>query len=201
MFALLLALSLFGEREMLIVELGNDEFLVREQAQIKILGTLNFDSYHNLIHRQKTQEDPEIRERINFILSEYEKRLLAKHPIDLKGYKGFPFIDVGLPQDYKWRGLTKHEIIRYYRTLAESWGVGGGAPHYPDFKKATEFWLHHRRALDAEELARCSKTPAEFHAKMMSRMKAIHDDLELLKEGDDRHWKNTCNQKNPFREK
>ena len=196
MFILFLVAALQANMEALIKGLGDDEFSTRQNAQAELAQKINVRIYRSLKNHKET--DPEIISRIKVITETYEKNLLLCYKIDLKGYGGYPYIDEGMPINYQWNGLYKIALVELYLRYARYIdGVGNGLD-YAHYRKATELWMQDRLYCDLITLLQNSSTEKQFHENMNCRINAIHKDLEMLKEGDDKYWAKLKKQ-NPLR--
>lgn len=174
-------------------KLGDKNFPVREKTQKEIFEKMDYKFLVRLAMINKEDPDAEVSSRIDRLIESYQK-VQSEYKVDLKGYKAFPFIDEGMPANYKldgaWRGWERMHFIRVYvRRANDAGALQFGHPHWLNYRKATEIWMQERIDYCLKEAIAICKDEDDFERIMKKHMERIGQDIEMLIEGDNDYYK------------
>ena len=195
----------FGESNDLVVQLGDEDFAVREEAYGYLLENVNFSWYIKL--RDFKTDDLELVKRRELIkevfIQKTHKRLRSRYQPDLMGYPQYPWLFQGnaadfVPHNYEWRSLNRGKIYSKYYNSAASLGGTMNFPDYTHHRIATQLWIADRIDLDLIDAILYAKSEDWVDRKMKICMEEIQKDLATLIASEDLWWRN-MNKQNPLR--
>lgn len=185
MVALMAALS----DDELIAQLGDDRFVVREQATAQLEKRIDFPMYLRL--RDAQYDDVEIQLRVKQAVEQYEIKMVSAYSVKLGKGKLYPPINQAIADDYKlseglWEYWSADDFIQKYLDHAKRlFDPDDELSYLMQGRLATELFVEDRIRYVGYSALHETKTEEEFYAAMQNGMANIQKDVEgfFLSEG------------------